>query len=194
MYPSPRCSLQQDSGRSITFRLLPKPAYRNILFASRAWTIPGIGAPAAWLVLTALGVTLLAPTAMVSAAAMPPAGRGNALGAAHASTYPELRLLPSRATGARTGMGGCSTVVDWSSPIPATALTRRALHSARHRIAELPMWTLNPGFGLLDPVVGFCIAQSDENAQFVDRKTLTIARILQSLVGLIPPSLDGASK
>ena len=45
MYPSPRCSLQQDSGRSITFRLPPKPAYRSILFASRAWTIP-VGAAA----------------------------------------------------------------------------------------------------------------------------------------------------
>ena len=45
MYPSPRCSQQQDSGRSITFRLPPKPAYRSILFASRAWTIP-VGAAA----------------------------------------------------------------------------------------------------------------------------------------------------
>jgi len=45
VYPSPRCSQQQDSGRSITFRLPPKPAYRSILFASRAWTIP-VGAAA----------------------------------------------------------------------------------------------------------------------------------------------------
>ena len=45
MHHSQRCSLQQESGRSITFRLPPKPAYRSILFASRAWTIP-VGAAA----------------------------------------------------------------------------------------------------------------------------------------------------
>jgi hypothetical protein len=58
---------------------------------------------------------------------------------------------------------------------------------------ELPTrGRLKPDFRLLGLVVG--IAQADENEQFVDRKTLTIARILQSLVGLIPPSWDGASK
>jgi hypothetical protein len=60
---------------------------------------------------------------------------------------------------------------------------------------ELPTrGRLKPDFRLLGLVVGFRIAQADENEQFVDRKTLTIARILQSLVGLIPPSWDGASK
>ena len=60
---------------------------------------------------------------------------------------------------------------------------KKALHW-RMPIAppELPTrGRLKPDFSLLGPVVGFCIAQADENAQFADRKTLTIARILQFL-------------
>jgi hypothetical protein len=41
VYPSPRCSLQQDCGRSITFRLPPKLAYRSILSASQGADNPG---------------------------------------------------------------------------------------------------------------------------------------------------------
>ena len=60
---------------------------------------------------------------------------------------------------------------------------------------ELPTrGRLKPDFRLLGPVVGFCIAQSDENCEFVDLKTVTIASKTAVFVGQIPHSWDGASK